>query len=56
VARGDGQFRDVLVVDDQADPPGRAVAGAFAIGQKTLGVLQADPEIFIHDVPSGGDA
>jgi hypothetical protein len=33
--RGEGSFRDVLVVDTENDPPGRTVDGEFAIGQSS---------------------
>lgn len=44
--RGAGKFREVLVVDEAEDPPGRLVDGKFAIGQDTFALLKADPEIF----------
>jgi hypothetical protein len=47
--RGAGNFREVLVVDDGDDPPGRKLEdGSFAIGQKTFGTLQADPDLFFE--------
>jgi hypothetical protein len=47
--RGAGNFREVLVVGDDADPPGRKLEdGRFAIGQKTFATLQADPDLFFE--------
>jgi hypothetical protein len=54
--RGAGNFREVLVVDAESDPPGRTIGGEFAIGQSTYRTLKADPELFVRDVSSVGDA
>jgi len=56
--RGMGRFREVLVLDQDEDPPGRLHEGEFAIGQKTFQVLKEDPEIFtdIVSVTGGADA
>jgi hypothetical protein len=55
--RGAGNHREVLVVDEAEDPPGRQVDGQFAIGQKTFELLKSDPEIFIDsaDRTAAGD-
>jgi Zn-dependent M28 family amino/carboxypeptidase len=50
--RGAGKYREVLVVDQAADPPGQQLEGELAIGRKTFEILRADPEIFADSANS----
>lgn len=52
--RGAGNYREVLVLDQEEDPPGREVDGQFAIGQQTFARLDADPHIFTDIRRDGG--
>ena len=45
-----GAAREVVVLDQVDDPPGRQLEGAFAIGQKTLAILKADRELTIESI------
>lgn len=54
--RGNGNFREVFVVDGPKDPIGRKLEdGRFAIGQETFDILKKDPEIFIDGADRGGN-
>jgi hypothetical protein len=53
--RGNGNFREVLVLDQDDDPPGRLHEGEFAIGQKTFAILKADDEIFVDSAKSSAE-
>lgn len=54
--RGNGNSREVFVLDAAADPPERKLEdGRFAIGQDTFAILKKDPEIFIDGADRGGN-
>ena len=50
--RAAGNFREVVVLEQDDDPPGRVAEGEFAIGRKTFEILKADPEIFVDSANS----
>lgn len=54
--RGAGKFREVLVLDQDEDPPGRQVEGHFAIGLKTFAIIQADKHLFVTNGDDDGAA
>lgn len=46
-ARGTDLTGEVLVLDQDDDPPGRLHEGEFALGRKTFASMKADPELIL---------
>jgi regulator of replication initiation timing len=54
--RGAGKYREVLVVDQAADPPGQQLEGELAIGRETFARIKADPHLFCDVLVDGAVA